>query len=151
MTFLIGCSFTFEAPLMQAGIEVRHIAQGCNVPMYLTDRPCRQAGRLAGPLVVSMRPILAERVAEAVTISGRYPAVHGAPVHVGAPEALGIADLGRPDFGDPVEVRPGEIPVFWACGVTPQAAVMASRPPFAITHAPGHMFVSDVPDREWQA
>lgn len=151
VTFLIGCSFTFEAPLMQAGIEIRHIAQGCNVPMYLTDRPCRQAGRLAGPLVVSMRPILAERVAEAVTISGRYPAVHGAPVHVGAPEALGIADLGRPDFGDPVAIRPGEIPVFWACGVTPQAAVMASKPPFAITHAPGHMFVSDVPDREWQA
>lgn len=98
-----------------------------------------------------MRPIPAERVAEAVTISGRYPAVHGAPVHVGAPEALGIADLGRPDFGDPVAIRPGEIPVFWACGVTPQAAVMASKPPFAITHAPGHMFVSDVPDREWQA
>ena len=151
VAFLIGCSFTFETPLMQAGIEIRHIAQGCNVPMYRTSRPCRPAGRLAGPLVVSMRPIPAERVPEAVTISGRYPAVHGAPVLVGAPEALGIADLGRPDFGDPVDVRPGEIPVFWACGVTPQAAVTASRVPFAITHAPGHMFVTDVPDREWQA
>lgn len=151
VAFLIGCSFTFETPLMQAGIEIRHIAQGCNVPMYRTSRPCRPAGRLAGPLVVSMRPVPAERVADAVTISGRYPAVHGAPVQVGAPEALGIADLGRPDFGDPVDIRPGEIPVFWACGVTPQAAVMASRVPFAITHAPGHMFVTDVPDREWQA
>ena len=124
--------------------------QGCNVPMYLTDRPCRQAGRLAGPLVVSMRPILAERVAEAVTISGRYPAVHGAPVHVGAPEALGIADLGRPDFGDPVAIRPGEIPVFWACGVTPQAAIAASGVPFAIGHAPGHMLITDAPNASYQ-
>lgn len=151
VAFLIGCSFTFETPLARAGIEIRHVAQGRNVPMYRTSRPCRPGGRLAGPLVVSMRPIPAGRVAEAVAISGRYPAVHGAPVHVGAPEALGISDLGRPDFGDPVEIRPGEIPVFWACGVTPQAAVMASKPPFAITHAPGHMFVTDVPDREWQA
>ncbi|HRO16527.1 MAG TPA: DUF1445 domain-containing protein, partial [Paracoccus sp. (in: a-proteobacteria)] len=148
--FLIGCSFTFETPLMQAGIEIRHITQGCNVPMYRTNRPCRPAGRLSGPLVVSMRPIPADRVADAVMISGRSPAVHGAPVHVGEPDALGIADLGRPDFGDPVEVRPGEVPVFWACGVTPQAAIMASKVPFAITHAPGHMFVTDIPDRAWQ-
>lgn len=147
--FLIGCSFTFETPLLQAGIEIRHISQGCNVPMYRTNRACRPAGRLSGPLVVSMRPIPADRVADAVMISGRSPAVHGAPVHVGEPGALGIADLDRPDFGDPVEVRPGEVPVFWACGVTPQAAVMASRVPFAITHAPGYMFVTDVPDREW--
>ncbi|MCU0894005.1 MAG: putative hydro-lyase [Rhodospirillales bacterium] len=151
VAFLIGCSFTFETPLAEAGIEIRHVTQGCNVPMYRTNRPCRPAGRLSAPLVVSMRPIPADRVADAVTISGRYPAVHGAPVHVGAPEALGIADLGHPDFGDPVEVRRGEIPVFWACGVTPQAAVMASRVPFAITHAPGHMFVTDIPDRTWQA
>ena len=150
VTFLIGCSFTFETPLQAAGIEVRHIAQGCNVPMFVTNRPCREAGRLHGPMVVSMRPIPAERVAEAAMITGRFPAVHGAPVHVGAPEALGIADLSRPDFGDPVEIRDGEVPVFWACGVTPQAAVMASRPPFAITHAPGHMFVTDIPDSQWQ-
>ena len=150
VTFLIGCSFTFETPLMQAGIEMRHIAQGCNVPMYRTNRPCRSAGRLSGPMVVSMRPIPAERVAEAAMISGRFPAVHGAPVHVGAPETLGITDLSRPDFGDPVEVRTGEVPVFWACGVTPQAAVMASNVPFAITHAPGHMFITDIPDRNWQ-
>jgi uncharacterized protein YcsI (UPF0317 family) len=151
VAFLIGCSFTFETPLAEAGIEIRHVTQGCNVPMYRTNRPCRPAGRVSGPLVVSMRPIFADRVADAVSITGRYPAVHGAPVHVGAPEVLGIGDLGRPDFGDPVEIRSGEIPVFWACGVTPQAAVMASRVPFAITHAPGHMFVTDVPDRIWQA
>lgn len=150
VTFLIGCSFTFETPLQQAGIAVRHIDQGCNVPMYLTNRACRPAGRLHGQMVVSMRPIPADRVAEAAMISGRTPAVHGAPVHIGAPEALGIADLSRPDFGDPVEVRDGEIPVFWACGVTPQAAVMASKPPFAITHAPGYMFVTDIPDTHWQ-
>lgn len=150
VSFLIGCSFTFETPLQAAGIEVRHIAQGCNVPMFLTDRPCRAAGRLHGPMVVSMRPIPADRVADAVMISGRFPAVHGAPVHVGAPEALGIADLSRPDFGDSVEIRDGEVPVFWACGVTPQAAVMASKPPFAITHAPGHMFITDIPDSRWQ-
>lgn len=148
--FLIGCSFTFETPLQEAGIEIRHVAQGCNVPMYLTNRPCRPAGRLHGPMVVSMRPIPADRVAEAVTITARFPAVHGAPVHVGEPGALGIADLSRPDFGDPAEIRPGEVPVFWACGVTPQAAVMASKPPFAITHAPGHMFITDIPDSHWQ-
>ncbi|WP_290689265.1 MULTISPECIES: putative hydro-lyase [unclassified Haematobacter] len=151
VTFLIGCSFTFETPLQQAGIEVRHIAQGRNVPMFLTDRDCRPAGRLHGKMVVSMRPIPAGRVAEAAMISGRTPAVHGAPVHIGAPEAIGIPDLSRPDFGDAVDIREGEIPVFWACGVTPQAAVMASRPPFAITHAPGHMFITDIPDTHWQA
>jgi uncharacterized protein YcsI (UPF0317 family) len=151
VTFLIGCSFTFEAPLQAAGIEVRHITQDCNVPMFLTNQPCRPAGRLHGNLVVSMRPIPAGQVAQAAMITGRNPAVHGAPVHVGAPEALGIADLSHPDFGDPVEIRTGEVPVFWGCGVTPQAALMASKPPFAITHAPGHMFISDVPDTHWQA
>ena len=149
VTFLIGCSFTFETPLIAAGIEVRHITAGTNVPMYRTDRECRPAGRLHGPLVVSMRPIPADRVADAVRISGRFPSVHGAPVHVGDPAGLGIADLARPDFGDPVEVRAGEVPVFWACGVTPQAAIMASRLPFAITHAPGHMFITDVPDTRY--
>jgi uncharacterized protein YcsI (UPF0317 family) len=150
VAFLIGCSFTFEGGLAAAGIEVRHIAAGSNVPMYLTGRECRAAGRLRGNLVVSMRPIAADRVADAVRISGRFPAVHGAPVHVGDPAGLGIRDLGRPDFGDPVEIRAGEVPVFWACGVTPQAAIMASGVPFAITHAPGHMFVTDVPDREYE-
>jgi len=149
VTFLIGCSFTFETPLLQAGIDIRHITDGTNVPMYLTQRDCRPAGRVRGKMVVSMRPIPLERVADAVLISGRYPAVHGAPVHIGDPTALGIADLSKPDFGDPVRIEPGELPVFWACGVTPQAAVMASGVPFAITHAPGHMFITDVPDSRY--
>jgi uncharacterized protein YcsI (UPF0317 family) len=150
VAFLIGCSFSFEASLLAAGIDVRHISAGGNVPMYRTDQACRPAGRLRGELVVSMRPVPAGRVADAVTISGRFPAVHGAPVHIGDPAGLGLGDLGRPDFGDPVEIRPGEVPVFWACGVTPQAAVMASKVPYAITHAPGHMFVTDVPDTEYE-
>lgn len=149
VSFLVGCSFTFEAALTEGGVPVRHLEQGCNVPMYVTDRRCRAAGSLAGPLVVSMRPVPAAQVADAVRISGRYPAVHGAPVHVGDPGALGIEDLGSPDFGDPVEVRPGEVPVFWGCGVTPQAAVMESRPPLAITHAPGHMLVTDARDSDY--
>jgi uncharacterized protein YcsI (UPF0317 family) len=150
VSFLIGCSFTFEAALVAAGVPVRHLIEGCNVPMYRTDRACRPAGQLSGPLVVSMRPIPARLVARAVEVTGRYPAVHGAPVHTGDPAALGIADLARPDFGDPVPVGPGEVPVFWACGVTPQAAVMASRPPFAISHQPGHMFVTDIPDSAYR-
>ena len=143
--FLIGCSFTFEAALLDAGVPVRHIEQGRNVPMYRTNQQCRPAGALHGPLVVSMRPVPAGLVADAVRVTSRYPAVHGAPLHVGAPEQLGI-DLDRPDFGDPVEVRPGEVPVFWGCGVTPQAAVMRSKPAFAIGHAPGHMAITDVRD-----
>lgn len=149
VAFLIGCSFTFEGPLLEAGVPVRHIEAGSNVPMYRTNRPCRAAGALSGPLVVSMRPVPAEQVATAVRVTSRYPAVHGAPVHVGDPAALGIEDLAAPDFGDPVMVRPGEVPVFWACGVTPQAAVMASRPPFAIGHAPGMMAITDARDSEY--
>lgn len=151
VSFLIGCSFTFETPMMEAGIDIRHITDKSNVPMYLTNRACRPAGRLHGNLVVSMRPIAASRVADAAMISGRFPAVHGAPVHVGAPEELGITDLGKPEFGDAVRIEPGEVPVFWACGVTPQAAVMASKVPFAITHAPGHMFITDIPDSAYHA
>ncbi|KAA6433717.1 putative hydro-lyase [Agrococcus sediminis] len=146
VSFLIGCSFTFEAGLADAGIPIRHQELGRNVPMYRTSVDCAPAGRLRGELVVSMRPIPAARVADAVAISGRFPAVHGAPVHVGDPASLGIADLGAPDFGDAPELRDGELPVFWACGVTPQAAIMTSRPPFALTHAPGHMLITDVPD-----
>lgn len=146
VAFLIGCSFSFETALLDAGVPVRNIEQGRNVSMYRTSVPCRPAGRLSGPLVVSMRPVPAALVATAVQVTARMPQVHGAPVHVGAPDALGIADLGAPDHGDPVETEPGDVPVFWACGVTPQAAVLASRPPLAITHAPGHMFVTDFPD-----
>ncbi len=150
VSFLIGCSFSFETALLEAGVPVRHIEQGRNVAMYRTDVPCRPAGRLSGDLVVSMRPIPAGQVTTAVQVTGRMPRVHGAPVHVGAPDALGIRDLGTPDFGDPVETQPGDVPVFWACGVTPQVALMASRPPFAITHAPGHMLVTDAPDSDYR-
>jgi uncharacterized protein YcsI (UPF0317 family) len=146
VTFLIGCSFTFESALAEAGIPLRHLEQGRNVPMYRTTRPCRPTPRLHGPLVVSLRPVPAALVDTAIAITARMPGVHGGPVHVGNPSELGIADLDRPEFGDPVEPEPGDVPVFWACGVTPQAAVIASRPPFAITHAPGHMLITDVPD-----
>lgn len=151
VSFLIGCSFSFEAGLLDAGIEMRHQVLGRNVPMYRTSIPCTPAGRLTGSLVVSMRPIPSDRVADSVQISGRTPAVHGAPVHIGNPAALGITDLRAPDFGDAPEVRDGEVPVFWACGVTPQAAIMASRPPFAVTHAPGYMFVTDALNAEYIA
>ena len=149
VAFLVGCSFTFEAALLEAGAPVRHIEVGSNVPMYATTRECRSAGSIGGPLVVSMRPMPADQVATAVRVTSRYPAVHGAPVHVGDPAALGIRDLGSPDFGDPVLVREGEVPVFWACGVTPQAAVMQSRPPFAIGHAPGMMAITDARDSDY--
>lgn len=149
VAFLIGCSFTFESALLEAGVPVRHVEAGSNVPMYSTSVDCRPAGSLSGPLVVSMRPVPAGQVADAVRVTSRYPAVHGAPVHIGDPAALGIRDLDSPDFGDPVEVRPGEVPVFWACGVTPQAAVMQSRPPFAIGHAPGHMAITDARDSDY--
>lgn len=150
VAFLIGCSFTFETALVDAGVPLRHVEQGRNVSMYVTNRPCRSAGRLRSSLVVSMRPIPPHNVATAVLETGSMPSVHGSPVHVGAPEKLGLADLEQPDFGDPVAVEPGDVPVFWACGVTPQAALMASRPPFAITHAPGHMFITDAPDSAYR-
>src|SRR6266508_4008469 len=146
---LIGCSFTFEQALVEAGVPMRHLDQCCNVPMFLTTVACRPAGALSGPMVVTMRPVPAPLVATAVQVTARYPAVHGAPVHIGDPAALGIADLSRTDFGDPVTVADGDVPVFWACGVTSQAAVMASLPEFAISHAPGHMFVTDVPNHTY--
>lgn len=150
VAFLIGCSFNFESALLDNGVPVAHLEQGVNVPMYRTQVPATPAGRFSGPLVVSMRPVPADRVADAVRITARYPAVHGAPVHVGDPAGLGIADLARPDFGDPVEIPDGAVPVFWACGVTPQAAVMESRPSLAISHAPGHMLVTDARDLTYQ-
>ena len=146
VTFIVGCSFTFEHPLLEAGVPVRHLTAGRNVPMYVTSTRCWPAGRLSGPLVVSMRAIPPALVADAVRVTSRYPAVHGAPVHVGDPAALGIADLARPDFGDPPVIEEGDVPVFWACGVTPQAVVMESRPEIAITHAPGHMLITDARD-----
>lgn len=150
VTFIVGCSFTFESALMEGGISIAHIDQGVNVPMYKTSRRSASAGTLSGPMVVSMRPIPASQVADAVRITSRYPAVHGAPVHIGNPAELGIEDLSKPDFGDAVDLPEGSIPVFWACGVTPQAAVMESRPALAIGHAPGHMLITDIRDSEYQ-
>ncbi|MHA7221258.1 putative hydro-lyase [Arthrobacter sp. RHLT1-20] len=147
---LIGCSFTFEAALANEGIPLRHTETGRNVPMYRTNVQCTPAGRIHGPMVVSMRPMLPGLVEAAIRVTSEVPKVHGSPVHIGSPGDLGIADITRPDFGDPVEIRPGEVPVFWACGVTPQSAVMASRPSFAISHAPGHMFITDVPESSYR-
>ncbi len=148
VTFFLGCSFTFEEALLRARIPVRHIEEGKNVPMYITGIPCRDGGIFRGPLIVTMRPLPNDKVPRAVQITSRYPFVHGAPVHIGNPERIGIADLSRPDFGDAVEVRGGEIPVFWACGVTPQAAVLNAKPDICITHTPGHMFISDILNEE---
>ena len=141
--FLTGCSFTFEKRLAAAGIAMRHIERSCNVPMYQTSIECKPAGPFKGPMVVSMRPVAMDRVADAVAITAAVPQVHGAPVHTGAPEAIGISDLAHPDWGDAVPVETGEVPVFWACGVTPQAVALATGLP-VITHCPGHMFVSDL-------
>lgn len=142
--FLIGCSFSFEGELLAAGVPVRHIEEGKNVPMYLTNIDCEEAGIFHGKLVVSMRPMPADQVIRAVSITASMPRVHGAPIHIGDPAKIGIADISRPDFGEAVTIRDGEIPVFWCCGVTPQSVVMSARPPIAISHAPGHMFITDV-------
>lgn len=144
VSFLIGCSFSFEGELLAADVPVRQIEEGKNVPMYNTNIPCKPAGIFHGNLVVSMRPIPYELIPKAVLITGQMPRVHGAPIHIGAPEAIGITDLEHPDYGEMVTIRPGEVPVFWPCGVTPQNIIMSSRPEFVITHAPGHMLITDV-------
>ncbi len=143
VSFLLGCSFSFEQALLDAGIALRHVEQRRNVAMYKTNIACADAGVFRSNMVVSMRPIRAADIAAAVTISARFPHVHGAPVHIGHPEAIGIADLGRPDFGDPIALADDELPVFWACGVTPQYAAQLSQIPFCITHSPGKMLVTD--------
>ncbi|MDR3331955.1 MAG: putative hydro-lyase [Synergistaceae bacterium] len=150
VAFMIGCSFSFESALLDAGVPVRHIEENVNVPMYLTDVQCIPAGRFSGNMVMSMRPIPHHQVVKAVTCTARFPSVHGAPLHIGDPSAIGVKDINRPEFGDPVTINSGEVPVFWACGVTPQAAVMRSKPPFAITHAPGHMFIADKRDSDYE-
>ena len=148
VTFVIGCSFSFEQALLEAGLPVRHIEQGRNVPMYRTNIPTAPAGPFRGPLVVTMRPMRAAAVIRAIQVTSRFPDVHGAPVHLGDPSLIGIADLGRPDYGDAVDVRADELPVFWACGVTPQAAITQARLPFCITHAPGAMLITDLLNHE---
>ena len=145
VAFVLGCSFTFEAALMAEGIPVRHIEMGSNTPMYRTSRETVPAGPFRGPLVVSMRPMTPAQAERAREITLGYEAAHGPPVHIGDPAEIGIADIGRTDFGDAVPVREGEVPVFWACGVTPQAALEQARPPLAITHSPGAMVITDIP------
>jgi uncharacterized protein YcsI (UPF0317 family) len=142
--YVLGCSFTFEEALTAAGIRLKHLLARTNVAMYRTNIACEPAGPFAGPLVVSMRPLTVADVARAIEITGRFPLAHGAPVHVGDPERIGITNISLPDYGDPAEIAPGELPVFWACGVTPQAAIASARIPFAITHAPGCMLVTDL-------
>jgi len=143
VSFVIGCSFSFEEALIAHGIELRHIACGCNVPMYRTSIATRAAGPFHGPMVVSMRPMTPANAIRAVQITTRFPAVHGAPVHIGMPELIGIKDIMKPDYGDAVEVRADELPVFWACGVTPQSVIATVKPDFCITHYPGSMLVTD--------
>lgn len=143
VAFVIGCSYSFEEALLQEGMKLRHIEQDVRVPMFRTSLACTPAGAFAGPMVVSMRPLKPADAIRAIQITSRFPTVHGAPVHIGLPEMIGIADVGKPDYGDAVEVRDDELPVFWACGVTPQAVIAAAKPSFAITHAPGCMLVTD--------
>jgi hypothetical protein len=144
VSFAIGCSFSFEEALIQDGIDVRHISCGTNVPMYRTNIPTVPAGVFSGPLVVSMRPMKPKDAIRAVQITSRFPSVHGAPVHIGLPGSIGIADIGKPDYGDAVPVGADELPVFWACGVTPQAVIAQVKPAFCITHAPGCMLITDL-------
>lgn len=142
--FAIGCGLSQDQALIEAGLSVRHVERNENGPMYVTELPTRPAGRFSGNLVVAMRPFLPEQAIRAIQITTRFPGVHGAPVHFGAPEAIGIRDLSRPDFGNATPtLHPGEVPVFWACGVTPQVALRRARPPIAITHSPGYMLVTD--------
>ena len=143
VSFIIGCSFSFESLLMENGIDVRNISQNCNVPMYLTNIETQRAGIFGGKMVVSMRPIPYSQIVKAVTVTAAMPRVHGSPIHIGTPEAIGIKDLSKPDFGDAVKINDGEVPVFWCCGVTPQSVVMTSKPEFCITHSPGNMLITD--------
>jgi uncharacterized protein YcsI (UPF0317 family) len=148
VSFALGCSFSFEEALMKAGLRLRYVDQGRNVPMYRTSIDTTPVGRFRGKLVVSMRPFSPADAIRAIEITSRYPRVHGSPVHIGFPEKIGIADLGRPWVGDPTEVKPDELPLFWACGVTPQSVVLDARPSLCITHAPGPMLVTDLKNED---
>jgi uncharacterized protein YcsI (UPF0317 family) len=146
VSFLLGCSFSFENAMLAAGLPIRNMEENKNVSMFITHRQCRPAGPFSAPLVVTMRPMTPAQAVRAVQVTTRFHLTHGAPIHIGDPADLGIADLEKPDFGDPVTIRPGEIPVFWACGVTSTLAAVSAGLDLTITHAPGHMFVSDLKD-----
>lgn len=150
VVFLLGCSFSFEEALINAGIEVRNIDEQKNVPMFKTDIACTSAGRFTGKMVVSMRPMKATDAIDAIQICGQYPAVHGAPIHLGNPQLIGISDITAPDFGDAVTIHEDDIPLFWACGVTPQLAIMNAKPDICITHTPGCMLVTDLKNRDFK-
>jgi len=143
VTFVPGCSMSFELPIREAGIRLQHIERGTVVPMYRTNRACVPAGPFKGSMVVSMRPMPPADAIRAIQITSRFPAVHGAPVHIGLPEAIGVRDISRPDFGDPREILAHQLPVFWACGVTPQVALESAKPPICITHYPGSLLITD--------
>ena len=151
VAFVIGCSFSFEEALVEAGVPLRYVAEGKNVAMYLTNLETEPAGPFRGPMAVSMRPLVAADAIRAIQITARFPKAHGSPVHIGKPELIGIRDLDRPFAGDRIDVRPDELPVFWACGITPQAAVLRAKPAICITHAPGHMLVTDRRNSEFAA
>ena len=146
--FLLGCSFSFESALIEAGISLRHIEEKCNVSMYKTNIDCNPIGIFQGKMVVSMRPFQSELINEVVKITGRYPRVHGSPIHIGNPEEIGILNISKPDYGDPVTIHDGEVPVFWACGVTPQNIILEAKPEIAITHKPGCMYVTDIKNED---
>ncbi len=143
VTFVLGCSFSFEDALQRAGLSVRNIEAGANVSMYRSNLATVPGGRFYGDMVVSMRPFSGRDAVRAVQVTTRLPKAHGAPVHIGDPTQIGIADLSRPDFGDAVAVNDDELPLFWACGVTPQVALENARPPIAITHVPGKMLITE--------
>lgn len=146
VAFLLGCSFSAENQLLRAGVTLRHLDESQSVPIFVTSLACEAVGGFHGPVVVSMRPIRKSEVERATDVTARLPLAHGAPLHVGDPSAIGIADLSKPDWGDVLLPREDEVPVFWACGVTPQAVIRAVRPELAITHTPGHMFITDLTD-----
>ena len=148
VSFVLGCSLSFEQALLAGGLRVKHVESGTAVPMFRTSLATKPAGPFRGPMVVSMRPYAPADAIRAIQITSRFPTMHGAPVHIGMPEAIGVRDLARPDYGAPVEVGAGELPVFWACGVTPQAVVEAAKLPFCITHYPGAMLITDLRNAE---
>ncbi len=151
VAFVLGCSFSFEEAMLEAGLSLHHIDRGVNVAMYRTNIETRAAGPFSGPLVVSMRSFKPADAIRAVQITSRFPQVHGAPIHFGDPAAIGITDIMQPDYGDTPEMRESEVPLFWACGVTPQAIVEVAKPPLCITHAPGCMLVTDLLNAELAA
>ena len=148
VSFLIGCSFTFEHALLEGGLPVRHIEEGHNVPMYRTNIPAESSGYFKGNITVSMRPMTMTQAIKATEITSHFKNVHGTPIHIGTPEELGITDIDKPDYGEAVTIKPNEMPVFWGCGVTPQSVALDAKPELMITHSPGHMFITDIKDSE---